>query len=91
LTIENRQLFIAGLVSAEAEPERERKVMKAKLTKEVQLLSNISKAFAESLDLEATLKSILKSLDTHLKLQRGTITLLSAADRDDKYQGGSWP
>jgi len=50
--------------------------MKAKLTKEVQLLSDISKTFAESLDLEATLKSILKSLDTHLKLQRGTITLL---------------
>jgi len=50
--------------------------MKAKLAKEVQLLSDISKAFAESLDLEETLKSILKSLDTHLKLQRGTITLL---------------
>jgi len=50
--------------------------MKAKLTKEVQLLSDISKAFAETLDLQETLKSILKSLDTHLKLQRGTITLL---------------
>ncbi|MFQ6034405.1 MAG: nif-specific transcriptional activator NifA [Sedimentisphaerales bacterium] len=50
--------------------------MKVKFTKEVQLLSDISKAFAESLDLQETLKSILKSLDTHLKLQRGTITLL---------------
>ena len=44
--------------------------------KEVQLLGDISKAFAESLNLEMTLKSILTSLDTHLKLQRGTITLL---------------
>ena len=51
-------------------------IMKTKLTREVQLLSDISKTFAESLDLEDTLKSILKSLDTHLKLQRGTITLL---------------
>lgn len=50
--------------------------MKVKPIKEVLLLSDISKAFAESLDLEFTLKSILKSLDTHLKLQRGTITLL---------------
>jgi Nif-specific regulatory protein len=50
--------------------------MKAKLAREVQLLSDISQAFAESLDLEETLKSIFKSLDTHLKLRRGTITLL---------------
>lgn len=50
--------------------------MKAKLAREVEILSDISKAFAESLDLEESLKSILKSLDTHLKLQRGTITLL---------------
>ncbi len=50
--------------------------MKAKLTGEILLLSDISKAFAESLDLEATLKSILKLFDTHLKLRRGTITLL---------------
>ncbi len=50
--------------------------MKTKLTREVQLLSDISKAFAESLGLEETLKSILKSFDTHLKLRRGTITLL---------------
>jgi Nif-specific regulatory protein len=50
--------------------------MKAKLAREVELLSDISKALAESLDLEEALKSILKSLDTHLKLQRGTITLL---------------
>ncbi len=51
-------------------------VMKAKLAKEVELLSDISKTFAESLDLEETLMSILKSFDTHLKLRRGTITLL---------------
>ena len=51
-------------------------VMKAKLAKEVELLSDISRAFAESLDLEETLMSILKSFDTHLKLRRGTITLL---------------
>ena len=50
--------------------------MKVKLTGEIQLLSDISEAFAESLDLEATLKSILKLFDTHLKLRRGTITLL---------------
>ncbi len=50
--------------------------MKAKLAREVQLLSDISQAFAESLDLEETLKSIFKSLETHLKLRRGTITLL---------------
>ena len=50
--------------------------MKAKQSAEVRLLSDVAKAFAESLDLEETLKSILKSLDTHLKLRRGTITLL---------------
>ena len=50
--------------------------MKAGLAKEVELLSDISKALAESLDLEETLMSILKSFDTHLKLRRGTITLL---------------
>ena len=50
--------------------------MKAELAKEVELLSDISKALAESLDLEETLTSILKSFDTHLKLRRGTITLL---------------
>ncbi|MHC4207170.1 MAG: GAF domain-containing protein, partial [Planctomycetota bacterium] len=52
--------------------------MKARLAKEVELLSDISKSFAESLDLEETLKSILKSLDTHLKLRRGMITLLDS-------------
>jgi Nif-specific regulatory protein len=50
--------------------------MKARLAKEVELLSDISKSLAESLDLEETLTSILKSFDTHLKLRRGTITLL---------------
>ncbi|OHB57912.1 MAG: sigma-54-dependent Fis family transcriptional regulator [Planctomycetes bacterium RBG_13_44_8b] len=50
--------------------------MKVKVAKEVELLSDISKAFAESLNLEETLKSIFHSLDMHLKLRRGTITLL---------------
>jgi Nif-specific regulatory protein len=50
--------------------------MKAKVAPEVQLLSDVATAFAESLHLEETLKNILRSLDTHLKLQRGTITLL---------------
>ncbi|MBN1795766.1 MAG: sigma 54-interacting transcriptional regulator [Sedimentisphaerales bacterium] len=45
-------------------------------SKEVQLLGDMARAFGESLDLEQTLKAILKSLDTHLKLQRGTITLV---------------
>ncbi len=44
---------------------------------DVQLLNDIAKGLAESLDLEQTLRAILKSLDTHLKLQRGTITLLN--------------
>jgi Nif-specific regulatory protein len=50
--------------------------MKTKTATEVRLLSDISEAFAESLDLEETLKSMLKSLDIYLKLRRGTITLL---------------
>jgi len=45
---------------------------------EVQLLSDVARAFAESLDLEETLKNILMSLETHLKLRRGTITLLNS-------------
>ncbi len=49
---------------------------KTKQSAEVQMLSDVAKAFAESLDLEDTLKRILKSLDTYLKLRRGTITLL---------------
>ena len=52
--------------------------MKTKLAGEVELLGDVSRVFAESLDLEMTLKSILKLLDTHLKLQRGTITLLES-------------
>jgi Nif-specific regulatory protein len=51
--------------------------MKAKPGKEVALLSDIARTFAESLDLQQTLRSILGSLDTYLKLQRGTITLLN--------------
>jgi Nif-specific regulatory protein len=50
--------------------------MKAKPASEVQLLSDIAKGLAESLNLEQTLQGILRLLDTHLKLQRGTITLL---------------
>src|SRR3990172_6103668 len=51
--------------------------MAVKPSKEVQLLGDMARAFAESLDLELTLKAILKSLDTHVKLQKGTITLLN--------------
>jgi Nif-specific regulatory protein len=54
----------------------ERAAMKAILAKEVELLSDVSKSLAESLDLEETLTSMLKSFDTHLKLRRGMITLL---------------
>ena len=50
--------------------------MKLKLSREVQLLSDISQAFAEQLSLEPALKAILKLLETHLKFQRGTVTLL---------------
>jgi Nif-specific regulatory protein len=50
--------------------------MRGSFATEVQLLSDVAKAFAESLNLEETLLSILRSLDTHLKLQRGTITVL---------------
>jgi Nif-specific regulatory protein len=50
--------------------------MKTVLAKEVELLSDVSKSLAESLDLEETLSSMLKSFDTHLKLRRGMITLL---------------
>jgi Nif-specific regulatory protein len=56
----------------------EKGMMKATFAMEVQLLSDIAKAFAESLDLQETLTSILTLLDTHLKLQRGTIALLDS-------------
>jgi Nif-specific regulatory protein len=49
--------------------------MKAKVEKEVQLLSEMAQVFSESLELESTLQSALKLLETHLKLRRGTITL----------------
>jgi len=55
----------------------DRNNMTTKPSKEVQLLADLAKAFADSLDLELTLKAILKSLDTHVKLQKGTITLLN--------------
>lgn len=50
--------------------------MAKKLATEVGLLADVAKALAESLDLEDTLKSILKALETHVKLERGAITLL---------------
>lgn len=50
--------------------------MAGKLSNEVLLLGDMARAFAETLDLELTMKAILKSLDTHLKLHKGTITLL---------------
>ncbi len=49
-----------------------------KVDKEVELLSDVASAFAESFDLEATLEMILKSLESHLELQRGAIALFSA-------------
>lgn len=52
--------------------------MAKKLSADVQLLADVAKAFSESLDLEATLESILKALDVHMCLERGTITLLDA-------------
>jgi len=42
---------------------------------EVELLAQIASAFASSLDLEATFRAILRLLDEHVGLQRGTITL----------------
>ncbi len=50
--------------------------MTGKISDGVMLLGDMARAFAESLDLELTMKAILKSLDTHVKLQKGTITLL---------------
>lgn len=51
--------------------------MPGKLTRDVELLADVAKAFAESLNLEATLESILKSINAYLKLERGLITLLN--------------
>ena len=47
------------------------------MARDVEVLSDVARAFTNSLSLETTLKSLLKTLDTHLKLQRGTITLLN--------------
>jgi Nif-specific regulatory protein len=47
-----------------------------KLAKEVQLLADVSRSIAESLNLEETLRSILSTLETHMKLERGQISLL---------------
>ncbi len=52
--------------------------MAKKLARDVELLADMAKAFAESLNLEATLESILKALETHVSLERGAITLLDA-------------
>ena len=49
--------------------------MAKKLSRDVGVLNDVAKAFTSSLSLENTLELILKTLDTHLKLQRGTITL----------------
>ena len=54
--------------------------MAKKLRTDVQLLGDIAKAFASSLDLEATLEQILNYLDTYLNLERGTITLLDSQE-----------
>ena len=42
----------------------------------VSLLHKISQSFANSLDLQVTLESVLHLLDQHLQLNRGTITVL---------------
>ena len=52
--------------------------MAKKLAREVDLLADVAKAFAESLNLEATLASILHALEIHVSLERGAITLLDA-------------
>ena len=44
--------------------------------KQVELLQEIANAFSESLDLQVTLELVLKRLEKHLKLNRGTITIL---------------
>ena len=49
--------------------------MAKKTMRDIDVLGDMAGAFAESLNLEETLESILKTLDTHLRLQRGTITL----------------
>ena len=50
--------------------------MAKKLPREVEMLADVAKALAESLDLRSTLKSILYALEIHLKLERGTISIL---------------
>jgi len=51
--------------------------MTKSITRDVEVLSDVARAFTDSLHLKNTLESLLKTLDTHLKLQRGTITLLN--------------
>jgi len=50
--------------------------MAKRLERDLQVLSDAAKAFSEALHLEAALEMILRALDEHLELQRGTITLL---------------
>ena len=50
--------------------------MAKKLAHEVELLADVAKALAESLDLRSTLESILYALEMHLKLERGAISIL---------------
>ncbi len=47
----------------------------SKLSREVELLSNIAKSLAESLDLKKTIESIFSKLESYLDLQMGTISL----------------
>jgi Nif-specific regulatory protein len=50
--------------------------MNTKVEREFEFLSEMANVFSGSLKLEVTLESALTLLDTHLKLRRGTITLL---------------
>ncbi len=50
--------------------------MSKRLEREVELLNDVASAFSESLDLDSTLEAILNSLETHMHLERGTISML---------------
>jgi len=52
--------------------------MPQRIPVEFQLLADVARAFAESLDLEKTLESILRTLEKHMMLSHGVITLLDA-------------
>lgn len=55
-------------------------------TSQLEILAEVARAFAESLDLEVTIRSILKRLHTHLGLQRGTVTLLEESTNSIRIQ-----